>query len=165
MAWTNSSSSSLPKSSNAKNQNRTVSGTAITSIDTTIAEIETTIETARRDIGIVTATTKEIETGTGTAIERAIGIERGIGTETETTIAVADIIMNTATMMMTVDTREAAEHATRTMATRSTADGAIERIDITNHQTKRPMCLLQTRRSLQTRMQPAHQNHWNEMLG
>lgn len=148
-----------------KNQNKNVSGTTITSIDITTGEIETTIETAKRDTGIGIATAKETEIETGTVIGSAIGIGRGIEAETETTIAVADITMNTTRTMMNVDTREAADHATRTMATRSAADGVIERIDITNHQTKRLARLLQTRRSLQTKMRPARQNRWNEMLG
>jgi hypothetical protein len=123
-----------------KSQNKTASGTAITSTDTTIAEIETTIETAKKDTGIDIATAKEIEIETGTVTGIAIGIERGIEIETETTIAVADITMKMATMM-TVDTREAADHATKTKATRSTASGVIEKTDTINRQTKRPMSL------------------------
>lgn len=146
-----------------------MSGTTITSIDITTAEIET-IETAKSDTGIGIATAKETETGTEMEIGTVIGIAigrgrwRGIEAKTETTIAVADITMNTTTTMMNVDIREAADHAT-TMATRSAADGVIERIDITNHQTKRLARLLQTRRSPQTKIRPARQNRWNEMLG
>jgi hypothetical protein len=137
----------------------------ITSIDTITAEIETMIETARRDIDIGTATARrmEKETETETVIEIEMGIEKRTGIGIEMTIAVADTAMEMMTMI--ASTRGAAAHATRMMATGSRVGGAIEKIGITSHQTKRPICLFQTRRNLQTKTQTASQRHWSEMLG